>query len=321
MSNKICLIAPEFYHYHKSIADALIRKGDEVVFYPEMPNSFFHRFVKNLHKGWYEFLLEQYFNQILDDLKGREIDVFFFIRAEVVPVDFIKALKERFSCSRFIMYQWDSVLNNNYTRLLPYFDSVSTFDPVDSSNYSLNYLPLFYINNSGGSKDKPRDIDFLFVGSMNAQRIQQFRKFRKSLPSISELNVVISLYVTVPSFIKYLIKTFDFHSVREVSFRKVSIHQLNSMMKRAKNILDYASVNQSGISVRSFEALASGARLITNNATILEVFPELSSAVVVVDPECFSYDPIYSESLDQNILINCSKELEIDAWVDKVLAR
>lgn len=319
METKVCLIAPEFYHYHTSIINSLVNKGHEVVFHPEMPNDFIHRMVKNISGPLYQLLLKKYFQRIFDELKAKDFNYFLFIRAEVIPVSFIESLKERFPTAKFIMYQWDSCTNNDYRRLLPFFDKISTFDPLDAKEFSIEYRPLFYIGNDHNHGKITRDIDFLFVGSMNPERIKQFRKFRSALPIEIDLNVVISLYVTIPSFIKYLLKTFDFRSLQEVSFKKISVDELNSLMARSKNIIDYSSAKQSGISVRSFEALASGARLITNNPTILNVFPQFSSAVDVVNPLFFNYLPHFSNCVDSVFIKNFVVNFEIDEWLDKVL--
>lgn len=319
MKTKICLIAPEFYHYHTSIINSLVKKGYEVVFHPEMPSNFIHRMVKNISGALYQSLLKKYFQRIFDELKAKDFNYFLFIRAEVVPVSFVESLKERFPKAKFIMYQWDSCKNNDYRRLLPLFDKISTFDPLDANEFSIEYRPLFYIGNNHNQGKITRDIDFLFVGSMNPERIKQFRKFRNALPIGIDLNIFISLYVTVPSFIKYLLKSFDFRSLREVSFKKISVDELNSLMARSKNIIDYSSSKQSGISVRSFEALASGARLITNNPTILDVFPQFSSAVDVVNPLFFNYLPHFSNDVDSFFIKNFVVNFEIDEWLDKVL--
>lgn len=313
--NRVVVIAPEFYHYHTSIVESLTRNGSDVIFFAELPTGFFHRIIKNLSPKLYRRLLNNYFKKIVARIIHIDVSHVLVIRAESMPVWFVHLLRDSHPHAKFVMYQWDSCKNNDYKHLLNSFDKVATFDPVDAVDFDIIYQPLFFIKRNE-LPDVDRSIDYLFVGSLHGDRLEILKKFKSSIPTGRQ--VKFHIYVSFFSYIKLLLKG-RFVSLSDVSFQKVSFQSLELMIKKSKNVIDLCSRTQTGITVRSFEALSSGCRLITNNTSIAELFPQLVPNVDFIDADFFVYKEKYDDPVNLSSDLSVMDDYELDRWLTRLL--
>ncbi len=314
-NNTVLLIAPEFYHYHTSIIDSLSRNGKNVIFFPELPNGFLYRIAKNFAPEFYFYLLEQYFKKIIISLKDKTIDTFLTIRGESMPEWFVLEIRRNNPNAKFVMYQWDSNKNNKFDHLINLFDKVSTFDPEDALNFNIEYFPLFYIER-GNSICNVKDIDFLFVGSLHGNRLQILKDFKATLPQKTE--VYFHVYLSFFSYIKLLVKGVKI-DLADCSFRKVAPDKLNSLIKKSINVIDLCSESQTGITVRSFEALSSRCRLITNNPSIVNLLPMISENIDIVYDNKFVFKNQYLQELSSSIDLSIMRKYELDHWLIRLI--
>lgn len=314
MKKNILLIAPVFYHYHTSIVSCLQNLGFNVIFYPELPTGYYSKVVKNVSPSSYNRLIDKYFLQLTESVESVNIDFVFVIRGEKMPEWFLSDMRTENPTAAFVMYQWDSLRNNNYEHLVKHFDRVFTFDPLDAASLNIGYLPLFYIK-TNESVDVVKDIDYLFVGSLHSNRLELLTHFKKTLPKNE--NAHFHVYVSFSSYIKILLRG-RFIPFSDVSFRTLPFHRVSKLVARAKNIVDLCSPNQTGVTVRSFEALSSGCRLITNNRNAVALFPALESQIDVVEG-VIQYKPFYSSAPATKIENEFLSEYEINNWLVKVI--
>ena len=144
----ILFIARNFFSYDKAIFDELVAQGAKVDLTFDVP------FTRPLFKALLRkirFFLAPLASKIIEreiaEFQTKCYDFVFVILGEGLTDGFYRRLKLAHPKAKFILYVWDGIDNNRqYLKgQFKYFDQVSSFDPVDSEMYDLNFKPLFYI--------------------------------------------------------------------------------------------------------------------------------------------------------------------------------
>ena len=173
---RIILFAPLFYGYWKHIKDALEKQGFEVSFVTYRMGKWGDTFNSlksplNQEKKYADVIFER-----LKKLEGNW-DYLIVIKGNYFTEKHLSYLKRQNPDIKTIMYQWDSINNNDYTGLAFQFHKVFTFDFKDAEDCGYNYLPLFYTNDINPiNPGFFEDIDLLLVGLYNKPRYEYLRR-------------------------------------------------------------------------------------------------------------------------------------------------
>lgn len=279
---KILLIAPQFYDYHEKIVAEARLQGHEVVFFAERPRRLVYSCAKKLPIKLRTFIYDSYLRSILRRISGLNFDRVLLIRGEIVRPWFIEQLRAVQEDCRFVMYQWDSQRVVDFAPILPLFDTTLTFDSGDAERLNLVYLPLFYVGDYRIDPDSSSaEHDLTFVGSYHEERYETLKAVR----SVCEANgIVFASYIYI-AWIDYLkLKLMGKRSPArsDVSFAKLSQQEVVARYRRAASILDIENNKQVGLTMRTFEALATGRNLITTNQLAHHMLPELASRIIIL---------------------------------------
>ena len=266
---RIILFAPLFYGYWKYIKDALERQGFDVSFVTYRMGKWGDTFYSlkspsNQEKKYTDVIFER-----LKKLKGRW-DYLIVIKGNYFTERHLAYLKKQNPALKTIMYQWDSINNNDYTGLASQFHKVFTFDFKDAEDYGYNYLPLFYTNdinpiNSGYSED----IDLLLVGLYNKPRYEYLRR-------LEELKNIVNVrtYIVVPPMLylkkQLLHNELEIKRLYDIHFTPLNRPQLINLYQRSKVFVDICRENQTGMSMRTIEAYGMNKKLLTSNRNIIK---------------------------------------------------
>ncbi len=292
------LIAPNFFGYEKVIHEALQKLGYTVDFIPDRPftSSFFkacYRFSSKL----FEIYVNNYYKKILNHSVKKKYKIIFIINGEAITSKIIKSLRRKYPAAKFIYFTWDS-LNNKPSHCrnnLKYYDKAFTFDPNDAILFGMKYKSLFFSDEIICKVDNKTilDIDLCFVGTAHSDRLTIIRALQKYF---NKSGIKFFTYIYIQGRWVYLLRKITnlyFLKSNAIDFKYQALKQseIKTLLKRSKAILDIQHINQSGMTMRTFEALASQKKLITTNSFI---------------SQSDFYDP-------QNILIiNRKKILDID---------
>jgi hypothetical protein len=263
---RIVCIAPVFFDYHRTIAVALEAKGWTVDLFPEKPASYLLKPLKMLSRKRASRLQETHLRKILQATKEKSYDQLFVIRGEILTPAFIAAFKAQHPHCRSAMYQWDSMRNNPYTELIDSFDKVYTFDSQDARNDSrIHYLPLFY-GREYETLRKRRDtkIDCTFIGTYTPERRALLAKIRQQLVQ-QGLSHELFLYCQPLTYLKAWLQG---KKLSGVSIRPLKRQQVLERLGNARCVLDMPHPQQSGLTMRTFEALGAHRKLVTTNTHI-----------------------------------------------------
>lgn len=288
---RILLIAPAFYDYHHHIVRELERRGHEVRFFAERPSRWIYSPAKKLPARWRRSVFDQYLRSILNAVQGEVFDRILLIRGEIVAPWFVETLRQRQPRARFVMYQWDSYRVTDFRQLIRLFDTVSTFDSEDAKELDIGYLPLFHIP-VYRLKDAPAHPawDLVFVGSFHNARYRAMLDVRTQC---QEKGLRFRHYLYIAPIDYWKLKLLSKHppARKDVEFRKLDQSTVVDLYRNAAGILDIENNKQTGLTMRSFEALATGRYLVTTNSLAPHLLPDLLSQIILIDRSKIEIDP------------------------------
>ena len=285
MKPRALLICPEFFGYQDDIAAELQKAGFDVTSIDERPSDQqLVRGIIRIRPTLLRSAIEWHYKNALKKFAHHRFDLVIVVKAEVVPRWFIEALRSRNPSAKFVLYVFDSRANFPQAHgLTDLFDSCFTFDPQDSMVSSdWNYLPLFYTSEFRARGDRKRRWEAAFVGTLHSDRYQ----FVQSLMSDTNNNYC-HLYINawwLFAYLKYVTGEQREVPWRALSTRKLSREETADVFRQSKAVLDMQRPYQSGLTMRTFEVLASGAILVTTNQHVREASFYDPERVLVVHP-------------------------------------
>lgn len=313
---KILFLSVSFFNYEKAIAKRLSELGAEVDFYDERPsNSNFSKGIIRLNKRFYHLKINEYYNRILNEIQGKKYDFFFLIKGEAIPTFFLEKIKQDNPEMEMIYYNFDPLKEYpNLIAHLKYFDKKFTFEYNDAVQFNLKFRPLFYLDEyeNLNQNPEPSEYDLVFIGSAHTDRYivgEQVRAIadRLHLRSYFYYYAMGRIAFRLKKMIDKNLKQFD---ITKVSFNKLNHQQIIDFYKKTKSVLDINKPFQNGLTIRTFEVLASGKKLITTNSDIKNYPFYNPDNILVIDRENIQIDPEFFktdfEEMDTDILYKMS---------------
>jgi hypothetical protein len=284
---RVLFICPAFFGYEVSITNAIIANGYEVDFFDERTsNNSIYKAVFRVKKDLLSSQIKKHYDNILNKIKTKKYSYFLLIKGEVVPEWFIIAFKQINPEAKLIYYTYDSFNNNNANSIyiLKHFDKCYSFDFEDViSNPQLKLKHLFYTDEfkieENDNHTKKHSISF--VGTLHSARYTIVKNMFKSFNDVFTFFYMPAKWFFL--FEKITKKDYRKISWNEVSFDKLSKKQVAQIFKESKSVLDIQRTGQAGLTMRTFEVLASGAILITTNTHIKQTDFYQEEKIVIVD--------------------------------------
>jgi hypothetical protein len=289
----VLFIARKFFSYDKAIFDELVICGAKVDLVYDVP--FTRPLVKALLRKL-RFVLAPFASRLIEreiaEFQTASYDYIFVILGEGLTDGFYQRLKLSHPRSKIILYVWDGIENNRqYLKAqFKHFDVVSSFDPVDSEKYSLHFKPLFYIPpNSLIDQSKYNKNMYLasFIGTSHSSRSKVLARIRAQFSN--QANVVFIFEYLQAKWLYYLYNLWDRRysstAINLISFESMDYDSVLEVMMASKAILDLPHPSQSGLTIRSIEALGLKKKLITTNVNIVKYDFYHPSNIMVITPK------------------------------------
>lgn len=286
------LITPSFFGYEVDIQRELEHQGYDVTFVDERPsNSALERAILRVRKNLVGRRIGAYFRKVQARLADDSFALVVVIKAEVVPRWFLVALRSQCPEARFVFYTYDAINNaSNCLAVMDCFDERLSFDPVDVAvRPDFGYLPLFYTPDFHAAHHGDSRYSLAFVGTLHSTRYPFVRKlFQGQARAFGFFYVQARWYFAI---LKYLTREHSSVSWSEVSFTPMSRQEIADAFRESHAVLDMQRPGQSGLTMRTFEVLASGSILVTTNAAI-ECEPFFDpSRILIVDANIDEIEP------------------------------
>ncbi|WP_078225763.1 hypothetical protein [Flavobacterium sp. LM4] len=320
---KILFLSVKLFDYENIIADKLRSLGAKVDYYDERPaNSIFVKGIIRLNRDFYKNKIDNYYRGIVTEIEKKKYDYFFLIKGEVVPAHFIEKVKALNPNIVLLYYTFDSFRNNsNGIEILKHFDRKFTFDSKDANDYNINLRPLFFSDIYTSSKStQTSNIDLLFIGTAHSDRYV----ISETLVNWCKNNNLRSYaFYYSPSrlvflFFKLLDSSFKKFKYNKISFKSLNHIQIAKLYNKSKVVLDINHPNQKGLTMRVFEVLGSGNKLITTNSEIKKYPFYNSNNIYIIDRNNIKIDKSFFDVPFQKIEPQIYESMSITGWLNEL---
>ena len=269
----ILFFSPKSFNYEVEIKKALEGNGAKVDYYDERPsNKSWVKAAIRTNRKLVGNIIYKYYNEIINTKSSKPYDYIFFINIESPSTDIMDLLKKSNPNAKFILYLWDSILHRPYPlKLLKYFDSIFTYDRLDSIKYNFLFRPLFYIPEYSITAVDSICYDISFIGTIHSDRFCIVNNIKKQC---SELNLNTFWFFYIHNNIMFY--RMKFSRIKNFAAQKkdfsISPLQKNSVVKilqQSKIVVDFQHPENDGLTMRTLEAFGLKRKLITTNKDIV----------------------------------------------------
>lgn len=318
---KVLFIAPSFHNLQQNIMDEMISLGADVDYFDERPkNDFFTKATIRLKLDIFtKNKINSYYKNVFTITNKKIYDFVFLINLETITFSLLNELRKQQSDAKFILYMWDSLeLKSVSTSLLDIFDQTFTFDYKDATERNMNFLDLFYSNEYIKLENSKKLYDLCFIGTIHGDRFQILKEVKKQSEAL-ELKIYYYLYM--PSKILFFFrKLFDKKlngiSYQDVRFKSLSASDASKIMNQSRAVLDFSYKNQRGLSMRTFEVLATRSKLITTHKRIVDYDFYHKNNIFILDKENVFIDKDFIYSEYRELRPNIYEKYSLKYWLE-----
>lgn len=326
---KILLIMPNFFDYPQVISDELEEMGYEVDFFDDRPST--NPWIKaaiRLKPDLVKRRIKKYFDYVKQNIKNKHYDVVFLISGQSLSFDpdMIAEIKRMQSKSKFILYQWDSMRNFPYIRVMhKFFDKCYSFDREDcEADGKLLFLPLFYsrrYEEIGKNEKLDYQYDFCFVGTAHPQKYKFIEMMSNQLKEIYPKQFI---YYFFPSPIVYFYRKICNPELRKSHFREfhyvpIDGKRMQELFVNSRCILDSPQAGQLGLTIRVLEALGAKKKLITTNKDIKNYDFYKEENIYIYDG-CIDINHVFFRKPYVELEENIYKKYSLRSWLKEIMS-
>ncbi len=320
-NKRILLLTTRFFDYEKAIVRRLETLGAIVDYYDERPsNSNWTKGIIRVAPKLLTWKTQSYYKRILEETQSKKYDFLLLIKGEATPEFFLEIFKKEHPETTSIFYAYDSVAEYpKFLKLNVFFDRNFTFEARDSEKYDVHFRPLFFIDDyTRVEKNQLKKYDITFIGSAHTDRYTVGENIEKESKKRG-LNTF--FYYYAPSkIIFYLKRIFDPHfkkfNIEKVKFQSLKHEKVAEIYKESFAILDINKPFQFGLSMRPFETLISGRKMITTNTEIINYPFYNPNNILVIDRDAVEIPEVFFETEFQDLPKEQIEKLTLDSWLD-----
>lgn len=263
-SKKTCLlIAPlSFYSYSEYIKDELTRVGYKVtISNDEYPANTIGKIMGKLKIPLLLWITKS--RLVNDFLKSKKYDLAIIIKGRGISTSLIKEIKK--VCPIVIGYTYDSLKYHPAPKnWLKDLNAFFTFDYRDAENNNLEIVELFSsLPDTIG--DKKQNYEISGIARNHSKRLQFIDFVISALPNSEKLIYIYEQNVATffHNFLRNPLLYFKYWKF--IHFKPLSYKKYVDILNNSNFVIDFAHPDQSGITIRCYEAQSCGAKIITNN--------------------------------------------------------
>lgn len=317
----LLFIGPKFYNYHEVIKKGFECAGYEVDYFDDrIDANFLTKAIIRINKNFIKKRIERYFDSIINKAKEKQYEIVFVLYGQIFTREMIKKLKESLPKSRFIFYMYDPI--SSMPDRLDFsleFDDCYSFDYDDCQKYSnFSLVPLFY--SFKDNKNSKTEYDASFIGTMMPGKYskvnEMIQKLKRNNFSVFEYKYLQAKIVWL--FFKFSKKEFRKSKMKEFVYKRMDSKQAYEILQKSRYVIDCPKEGQSGLTMRTFEALSANRKLITTNKSIIN-YDIYNPQNIYIYEGSFDFENIFFKTEFSSLPNKVKDNYSIDAWVSKIL--
>ena len=267
------LIAPRFFGYEAEIREELERRGASVDFILDRPfESALMKALARFARAWVMPVADRYVRAALAEAGTDAYDLILVINGQTLSRRVVSEMRRAYPGAQLILYLWDSARNRSSSvAMTDLFDRVLTFDPMDARTFGMSFRPLFYGRGFAIAGVEPPDIDLSFIGTVHTDRYAIASRVVRQLPPGRRAWTYFYLQAPWVFWVQKLTnRSFSDARMNEFKFAPLPASTVQDIFRRSLAVLDIEHPQQTGLTMRTLEALGARKKFITTNAGILE---------------------------------------------------
>ncbi|MCT7635638.1 hypothetical protein N5U36_09245 [Aliarcobacter butzleri] len=322
----ILFLAPKFFGYEFEIKKELENFGAKVIFFDERPkNDFFTKaFIRLNLKSFISKKIDDYYKNIIQEIKDESIDYLFLVDVETVPLKFIEKTILMNPKLKVLTYFWDSVKNRKKSlEYLAYSNKFFSFDLKDAeADIRIEFLPLFYIDDYKNIANIENELvyDISFIGTVHSDRYKIIKKIEEQAKG---LDLKTYFYFYSPSkilffFQKLFKKDFKYIKWKDVSFKSLNKSDVINIIEKSKCIIDIQHPKQTGLTMRTIEMFGCKKKLLTTNIEIMKYDFYNTDNILLLDRNNPKINVDFFGKEYKNLTYDIYKKYSINQWLKTI---
>lgn len=321
---RILLIAVRFFGYEREIIAELERRGAEVDYLPDRPfNTPLQTAISRYARPVVLPAAYRFYRRGLRALGNKDYTDVFVINGQTVPKRLMRELRAELPRARFIFYIWDSMHNKPKAQeILPFFDDCISFDPQGARDYGMRLRPLFFAPGFDRPLTGEGNLrwDLSFIGTAHSDRYRIVAALDRTLAL--DVRRYWYLYLQAP-WVFALQRSLNpnFRGARRSDFRFAPLAgvEVQDVFRGSRAILDVEHPRQAGLTMRTFEALGAGKKLVTTNAGVRDAEFYDPANIHVIDRNNPRVPDDFLRSPYRPVAEDLRRRFSLAGWADEVI--
>lgn len=321
-NKRVLYMGPVFFPYDQFLLNKLKELGALVEPFELYLTGLHYKFIKKFRPSEVEDFKRNYYRKAF--VKNNYDYVLVRHGYQLSPA-FYDQLRTFNPSAKFINFHWDSVKEHyDYRSIIKCFDRVYSFDYKDCETYSgLSYLPLFFIDlysnfaKESVIKANNKNYDLLFIGAWRNMERYNMIKLTEEHAQQAGLNFYYYLHLSLKD---QLVSIKEGTYPKESKSRLLTHKNILRLLSVSNTVIDFPSSFQTGLTMRTFETLGAGKKLITTNKNIFkEPFydPEF---IDVIDTKEYDLHKDFINNIPARSLKDKMNNYSLESYIYKLLA-
>jgi len=319
---RVLLIAPRFFGYEIDIKNEIERRGASVDWLQDRPfDAPLMMALTKISPTLVTESINNLYQNKLYEFGATHYDYIFVVNGQTLSKKMLQFLRSNFPTSKTILYMWDSIKNRrSVVGNLNLFDETYTFDPQGYRDYGMKMRPLFFSKGFENPICQDHEYDLSFVGTAHCDRYSVIKKLSKNLnPSLSTFWY---LFLQAPwVFYGYRLVKVSMRGAQlnEFNFKPLDKTKVESIFSTSKAILDIEHPKQTGLTMRTFEAMGAQKKLVTTNSLISNYDFFNVDNVCILDRTNPIVPQEFFEKPFRPLPKNVYQRYTIEGWLDEIM--